>query len=69
MKRNESHACRVCKKTPLTKNELGLTKKLIDPKAAEFFCLECLADYLEVTSEELLDKIEDFKQEGCKLFS
>ncbi|MBE6424423.1 MAG: hypothetical protein IJD43_08615 [Thermoguttaceae bacterium] len=69
MKRTESHSCRVCAKTPLTKNELGLTKKLIDTKASEFFCLDCLADYLEVTPEELLDKIEDFKQEGCKLFS
>lgn len=69
MKRTKSHSCRICGKTPLTKNETGLTKKLLNPEAREFFCMECLADYLEVTLEELNDKIEDFKQEGCKLFS
>ena len=29
---------------------------------------KCLADYLECTVDELLDKIEEFKAEGCKLF-
>lgn len=32
-------------------------------------CLPCMADYLDVTEEDLLAKIEEFKQEGCKLFS
>ena len=31
-------------------------------------CLPCLAEYLEVTEEELLAKIEEFKNEGCTLF-
>jgi len=31
--------------------------------------LICLADYLEVTPNELLDKVEEFKQQGCSLFS
>lgn len=69
MKRSIEHSCRVCSKTPLTKNEVGLTKKLLDSNAKEFFCLNCLAEYLEVTPDELLAKIEEFKEEGCKLFS
>ena len=58
----------VCGKTPLTKDEIGLTKKIIDKKATAFYCLACMAEYLEVTEEELLAKIEEFKNEGCTLF-
>lgn len=60
--------CYVCGKDPLSKDEIGLTKKLIDKKTAVFYCIDCLAEYLEVTTEELLDKIEEFKEEGCTLF-
>ena len=64
----ETKKCYVCGKTPLSKNEVGLTKKLIDKITQQFYCLPCLAEYLEVTEEELLAKIEEFKNEGCKLF-
>lgn len=60
--------CAVCSKSPLTRDEIGLTKKLINQKATSFYCLPCLANYLEVTVDELLDKIEEFKEEGCILF-
>ena len=65
---SEVKKCYVCGKTPLPKNEIGLTKKLIDRKAMSFYCIDCLAEYLEVTSEELEAKIEEFKEEGCTLF-
>ena len=64
----ESKKCYECGKKPLTKDEIGLTKKIIDKKAKSFYCLKCLADYLEVTVEELQAKIEEFKEEGCTLF-
>ncbi len=64
----ETKKCYVCGKSPLTKNEIGLTKKLIDKKTAFFYCIDCLAEYLEVTTEELEAKIEEFKEEGCTLF-
>lgn len=60
--------CYVCGKENLGKDEIGLTKKLIDKKTMNFYCIDCLAEYLEVTTEELLDKIEEFKEEGCTLF-
>jgi len=60
--------CYVCGKEPLSKDEIGLTKKIINKKTPVFYCLHCLADYLEVSEEELLDKIEEFKEEGCTLF-
>lgn len=64
----ESKRCYVCGKENLSKDEIGLTKKLIDKKTMNFYCIDCLAEYLEVTTEELLDKIEEFKEEGCTLF-
>ena len=50
------------------KNEIGLSRKLIGLKTNKFFCIECLAEYLEVTVDELIAKIEEFKDEGCTLF-
>ena len=61
--------CYVCGKQNLSKDEIGITKKLIDKKTKQFYCLSCLSEYLEVTEEELMDKIEEFKDEGCTLFS
>lgn len=60
--------CYVCDKMPLSKDEVGLVKKMIDKKSKRFYCLTCLADYFEVTEEELLAKVEEFKEEGCTLF-
>ena len=64
----ERKKCYVCGKAPLSKDEIGLTKKLIDKKSTVFYCLPCLAEYLEVTEEELIAKIEEVKEEGCVLF-
>lgn len=68
MTKNRCVDCYVCGKENLSKNEIGLTKKLIGKKTDRYYCLSCLADQLEVTREELLDKIEEFKDEGCSLF-
>lgn len=60
--------CFICGKDNLNKNEVGLNQKLLGRKAERLYCLDCLADYLEVTTEELLAKVEEFKEQGCKLF-
>lgn len=60
--------CYVCGKENLTKDEIGITKKLIDKNTKKLYCITCLAEYLEVTEEELIDKIDEFKDEGCILF-
>ena len=69
MKSTRSCKCQICGKENLSKNEIGLNKKMLNPNAERFYCLECLADFFEVTSDELLAKIEEFKAKGCKLFS
>lgn len=60
--------CYVCGKQELSKDEIGITKKLLGKNSKQFYCLSCLAEYLEVTEDELKDKIEEFKDEGCTLF-
>lgn len=60
--------CYVCGKQNLNKDEIGITKKLLGKNEQRMFCLSCLAEQLEVTEEELIDKINEFKEEGCALF-
>lgn len=60
--------CYVCGKEELSKDEIGINKKLIDKHTKKYFCLSCLAEQLEVSEQELLDKINEFKDEGCTLF-
>lgn len=60
--------CFICNSN-LPKDIIGLNKKLMGRKIGKYLCLLCLADYLEVTSDELLNKIEEFKEQGCSLFS
>ena len=61
-------SCIACGKTPLSRNEIGINKKLLGLKSKDFYCLECLADFLEVEPQDILEKIEEFKNDGCKLF-
>lgn len=64
----EKKSCYICGKKALSKNEIGLTKKLIDQVSNRFYCLDCLAVYLEVDTEFLLARVEEFKEQGCILF-
>lgn len=68
MKSLKKKNCYICGKEALSKNEIGLTKKLLDKDTKYFYCLDCLAEYLEVDTEFLLAKIKEFKEQGCKLF-
>lgn len=65
----ENKTCYVCGKESLSKNEIGLNKKLNGRNANILYCLDCLAEHLEVTTEELLARIEEFKSQGCTLFT
>lgn len=60
--------CIACGKDIAEKDILGINKKMLGEKTKSFYCLDCLADYLECNVDELLDKIEEFKEEGCTLF-
>ncbi len=52
----------------LKKDEIALSKKLIDVDTEEFYCLLCLAEYLGCEKDDLEIKIREFKEQGCTLF-
>lgn len=62
--KNECYDCGI----KLIKDEIALSQKLIDIETEEFFCLQCLADNIGCTVDDLKDKIQEFKEQGCVLF-
>ena len=68
MQKIDSTDCFACGKRHLSKDEIGLNKKILGRKIRQFYCLDCLTDYLDITIEELLEKIKEFKEQGCTLF-
>jgi len=59
--------CLVCGEQ-VDRTSKGLCQKLFGEKAKKRLCLRCLANELEVEESELLEKAEEFKKAGCKLF-
>ena len=68
MRKAKKVSCVSCGKEALEKNEIGINKKLLGDQVESFYCMDCLADYLGVSVQDILDKIEEFKDQGCKLF-
>ncbi|MGB4627032.1 MAG: hypothetical protein WBI36_04435 [Erysipelotrichaceae bacterium] len=60
--------CVICGKNNLNKDTIGINKKILGKNIKNFYCIKCFADYLGCTVEELFDKIEELKEEGCELF-
>lgn len=52
----------------LTRDEIGLHKKIVNRGAQEFMCMDCLASYYRVSKAGLEEKIQQFKEMGCTLF-
>lgn len=52
----------------LTKDEVALSKKLLGLSIEDFYCIDCLAEYMECTTVDLRVKIQEFKEQGCTLF-
>lgn len=62
------YECLACGKNKLDKDTIGINKKMLGKEIKTFYCMDCLADYLGCTVDDLLEKIEEFKDEGCILF-
>ena len=63
-----SKECVSCGKKSLDKNTVGINLKLLGKNIKNYYCMNCLASYLDCTVDDLLEKIEEFKDEGCTLF-
>lgn len=59
--------CCECEK-PISKDEIAVSKKLLGKDIQVLFCIDCLAEYLECSTDDLLIKIQEFKEQGCTLF-
>ncbi len=59
--------CRQCSKR-LTRDEVAVTKKLINRGATEFMCDKCLAEYYQVDVSAVRERVEYFRSSGCTLF-
>ncbi len=59
--------CYECDKA-VKKDEKALSMKLLGTDTEDFYCIDCLAQYLECSVEDLKIKIQEFKEEGCTLF-
>ena len=60
--------CVACGKKELSKNIIGINKKLLGENIDQYYCISCLAEYLDAEEQDIYDKIEEFKEQGCKLF-
>lgn len=60
--------CISCGTENLSKNTIGINRKLLGEKVDRFYCIDCLAEYLGVSKQDIMDKVEEFKEQGCKLF-
>lgn len=63
-----TNRCIGCSKDKLNKDTVALNKKLFGKNIKKYYCMDCLATYLEITVDELFEKIEEFKEQGCTLF-
>jgi len=59
--------CYLCE-VALYKDVIGLNKKLLGRSLSQFLCIGCLADHLDISEEDLYEKISEFKNQGCTLF-
>ena len=52
----------------LMKDDVAMTRKMINRGTETFYCLSCLADHFELTEDILREKIKEFRAMGCTLF-
>ncbi|MBR4452398.1 MAG: hypothetical protein IKS39_11220 [Clostridia bacterium] len=60
--------CLSCEK-PLTQDDIGFHRKMVNRGAREFMCIDCLCDYFGITREKADEMIEKFKSMGCSMFN
>lgn len=58
----------ICCGIPLSRNDVGATKKLVNRGAEEFLCIPCLAVKFKVDVALIEKKIGEWREQGCMLF-
>ena len=61
--------CKKCGKENLSGDELAIYRKLVNRGAAEFLCIDCLADFFKCDKSEIEARIKYYRDSGeCTLF-
>ena len=61
-------SCKKCGKK-LMSDDIAIYRKLVLRTADEFLCIDCLAEYFNVSREAIEEKIRFFRESGnCTLF-
>jgi hypothetical protein len=63
---NQNSSCRCG--SPLQLEVLSLNRKLLGDQAKKLYCLPCMAGIFECSVEDVVNKLDAFKREGCRLF-
>jgi len=50
------------------KDIIGFNKKMLGRYQEEYYCIPCLCEVLDMSVQEIYDKIHFFKESGCQLF-
>lgn len=60
--------CVSCGNRVFERDTIGINKKLLGRGIEKFYCMDCLASYLDTSVEDLLEMIKEFRESGCGLF-
>jgi len=63
---DQSSSCRCGSSLQL--DVLSLNRKLLGEQSKKLYCLTCMADIFECAVEDVVNKLDAFKREGCRLF-
>lgn len=58
------HKCRMS----ISKDEVAITKRLVNRGTTTYYCAPCLADAFGITTEDIQRCIRHYKRMGCTLF-
>lgn len=61
--------CVICGKDIREKNVLGINKKLLGEDIINFYCMNCLADYLDVTVDDLNEKSKNSRMKAVSFLN
>lgn len=54
---------------PLSSDEIAVYRRLVNRAAEQCLCISCFAKEFSVTEELIRQKIRQFREMGCTLFS
>ena len=60
--------CHRCGRANLSRDEVGLNRKVVNRAVERFLCLSCLAAEFGESEEALLDFADRLRAQGCTLF-